>query len=85
MVQLRKIIRLLLHAASPSGALGAKLVDNVDEVDHLDDYLPAGRDMVRKPDLALAAGSEDNVRDLKLVLELLHASPVSHFAQSHRC
>lgn len=85
MVQLREVIRLLLHAASPSGALGAKLVDNVDEVDHFDDYLPASRDMVRKPDLALAAGPKDNVRDLELVLELLHVNPVSRFAQSYRC
>lgn len=79
MVELREVVRLLLHAARPAGALAAELADDVDEVDYLDDdLLPCG-DVVRQADLALAAGAEDDVCDFELVRELLSVlvSPVS--------
>lgn len=71
MVKLREVVGLLLHAAGPAGTLGAELADDVDEIDNLDHDLPAGGKMVRQTDLTLAARSQDDVRDLKLIGELL--------------
>lgn len=84
MVQLREVVRLLLHTAGPSRALGPKLIDDVDEINHLDDDLPASWNVVCKADLALATSPEDDIRDLELILELLHARLVSRFAQNHK-
>ena len=85
MIELGEVVRLLLHAAGPSCALRPEFVDNVDKVDNLDDDLPASRNVVSKANLALAASPKDDVCDLELILELLHARPVSRSAQSHEC
>lgn len=78
MVELREVVCLLLHATSPMAALGAKLADDIDKIDDLDDDLLSRRNVIRQADLALATGSKNDVGYLELVLELLHNKPVSH-------
>lgn len=71
MVELRQVVCLLPHATGPSDTLATHLANHIDKIDHLDHHLLAGGDVVRQTDLALAARSQDDARNLELMGKLL--------------
>ncbi len=72
MIKLSKKVGFAPNPISPrSGLGGAVFVNDIHEINNLGNDLLASLQMVRQAHVALAAGTEDHLRDLKVILELL--------------